>query len=266
MTTTNQLLASIHQGAPLFIIVDVNQYQDPLVLFKLVEGMESRPLFRDTPYRELIPYSPLLIRLNGQNQSLVDDIFHRLAGCIIESTHSLDDLNQILGEMLLAEQQSQGKVYARFFSPPMARTILQSTAMSHCWRGCSQVWLPCYRGEKWVQFERPQYNVPATLIFTQKDEQVLHAEHLTYLLAKSSAWQDIAISHVILAAQSLAQLAAIEPLSTKNMTLWSEWLAANLSVMTDASWMTLITNPISNNAKWQRAQELFNQVAENTHA
>ena len=262
---TEELLVHIDQGSPLYLIVDINQYQEPLALLKLMEGMESLPLFRGTAYKELIPYSPKLIKLTCHSQDLVGDVLQRLSGCVVASQQSIEQLNQTLGEMLLAEHETQGKIFMRFFAPAMARTILQSSHLTHCWRHCPQVWLPDYQGQGWVAFERPEYDLPATFQITQKDEKTTQAEHIAYLLAKTNAWKGLPSDVLKLAAQSLVRMNAYEPLSAKKMHQWSEWLAINTSIMTEPSWLSLLNNPISNNEKWQNAQALVSQSAEITH-
>lgn len=262
MITTAQLLNCIVQELSLYLIVDINQYQDPVELLKQIEAMESLPIFRGTPYQELIAHSPKLVKLNTQSQPLVDDVLQRLNGCVMASALTIEQLNQTLGEMLLAEHETEGKIYMRFFSPAMARTILQSATLTHCWRSCTQVWLPCYRREKWVEFERPEYKQPSTLQITSTEERQVHAEHLAYLLAKTEPWQGLPIETLKLATQSLARLNAYERLSAKKINLWATWLANNPTVMTHSSWVSLLNNPISNQDKWQSAQLLICPSAE----
>lgn len=265
MMTTTDLLTRIEQGVSLFAIVDPNQYQDSLALFKLIDGMEFRPLFRGTPYQELIPHSPKIVKLTEQSRALIDDVFRCLSGCVVASNDDIDQLNQTLGEMLLAEHDSEGKVFMRFFAPAMAHVILNSPELSHCWRGCSQVWLPCYKGEQWLEFDKTECIKPSTLRIAPEDSQAVITEHLAYLLAKTKAWQNLTLVEVKLAAQSLAKLTTQETLSAKKMMQWAEWLALHTSIMTEPSWLSLLNNPISNNEKWQSAQTLVSQSAEITH-
>ncbi len=260
-----RIFRSVSRDCSLFLLVDINQYSEPQNLLRQLEGLEVRHLFVGTPFSQLIIQSPRLVELSLKCTDLLNDVCRQLSGCIVASHLPIDKLNQDLGKMLLADHESDGKVYLRFFMPAMARVILQDSKHTHCWPNCSRLWLPDYRREHWDEFELNDINKLQPLSISSHTEQSLKAEHLTYHLARTKHWISKPIETVKQAMQSLALLAVLDSLTVRELNQWSEFMANNSELLKPASWFSLLHQPISKQEKWQRAIALNDRERELTH-
>ncbi|OLQ84311.1 hypothetical protein BIY21_05335 [Vibrio ponticus] len=262
---TEQLLCTASRGRTLFLLLDINQYSEPLKWFKQLEGLEVRHLFVDTVFRQLIMQSPKLVQLNRNCADLINDVFRRHTGCIVASNLSIDELNHALGKMLIAEHETQGKVYFRFFSPAVARAIVGLEEGGHCWSHCSHLYLPGYRTEQWSEFELNENVEDKTFFVSQQSELEIKAEHFTYHLAKMESWLDKPIETVQQAMNSLARLCLLDALTSRELIQWSELIANRPELLNHKSWSSLIRQPIPKQDKLNAAVALNNTERELTH-
>ncbi|WP_162844300.1 DUF4123 domain-containing protein [Photobacterium jeanii] len=249
----------------LYLILDINYFNDKQIdVYNNIICNDWVPLFCNTPYDGNLDVSPIIIKLESNNEILLEKAKNKIAGIVLNSNLALDELQQKLAYMLTVESdiKKEGICLLRFYSPITASYLIKKQP-EYFGKDIKETFTPSYSRLSWNHSLLKNSSDNYKLKIDDSFRANLKNQRMAYYLGYYEKWKKISNTIIYDSATSLVKLIESGKYNKKEYKEWENLILSFPELLKHNYWIHLTSQNTSFTEKWKEACFLVDSIKQN---